>query len=346
MNSLLEIFFNARNMHFFIIWTSRKSFIKLGHATDQKCHLGLIRLRIFKMRWISVANDHLGPKPLISDSATRRSLWPRECQPVALDDNEWQISKTLIQSSIQTDGQVSKKSYFDIWHFWKSYCWLRLIWGLDHRSRSRRSRYILPGAEAGAGAAKHFYSEPGCFPGAGAGAHQKCHGSASLALGNAHLRFPAKMSRPPLRPTRYGGVFNFGGTLAWVPSPNAPPPQKKKKRRLNPPVGETVPSVPGGRIRAADWQLPPNAHWIRQCMCLCTHSLFSTTIHRYSRSPEWWWLPIDARKSLCRSTVLLPVHRWRYKKRLKLYCTASLEGVKRRLAQCPMFNRVTSHWEC
>ena len=48
--------------------------IRLGHATDQKRHLGLIRLRIFKMRWVSVANDHLGPKPLISDSATRRSL--------------------------------------------------------------------------------------------------------------------------------------------------------------------------------------------------------------------------------------------------------------------------------
>ena len=103
----------------FMIWTPRKSFIRLGQATDQKCHLGLIRLRIFKMRWVSVANDHLGPKLLISDSATRRSLWPLECQPVALDDNEWQISKTLIQSSIQIHGQVSKKSYFDIWHFWK-----------------------------------------------------------------------------------------------------------------------------------------------------------------------------------------------------------------------------------
>ena len=102
-----------------MIWTPRKSFIRLGHATDQKCHLGLIRLRIFKMRWVSVANDHLGPKLLFSDSATRRSLWPLECQPVALDDNEWQISKTLIQSSIQTHGQVIKKSYFDIWHFWK-----------------------------------------------------------------------------------------------------------------------------------------------------------------------------------------------------------------------------------
>ena len=48
--------------------------IRFGHATEQKRHLGLIRLRIFKMRWVSVANDHLGPKPLISDSATRRSL--------------------------------------------------------------------------------------------------------------------------------------------------------------------------------------------------------------------------------------------------------------------------------
>ena len=146
------------------------------------------------MRWASVANDHLGPKPLISDNATRRSLWTLQCQPVALDDNEWQISKTLIQSSIQTHGQVSKKSYFDIWYFWKSYSWLRPIWGLDHRSRSRsrsrRSRYILPGAGAGAGAAEQFYSEPEpepepeCFPGAGAGAgaDQKWHGSASLAI--------------------------------------------------------------------------------------------------------------------------------------------------------------------
>ena len=98
----------------FTIWTSRKSFIRLGHATDQKRHLGLIRLRIFKMRCVSVANDHLGRKPLTSDSAIRRSLWPLQCQPVALDDNEWHISKTLIQSSIQTHGQVSKKSYFDI----------------------------------------------------------------------------------------------------------------------------------------------------------------------------------------------------------------------------------------
>ena len=60
-------------MHF-MIQESRNSFIRLGHATDQKRHLALIRLRIFKMRWVSFANDHLGPKPLISDSATRRSL--------------------------------------------------------------------------------------------------------------------------------------------------------------------------------------------------------------------------------------------------------------------------------
>ena len=144
-------------MHFvypFIIWTSRKSFIRLGHATDQKRHLGLIRLRIFKMRWAAVANDHLGPKPLISDSATRRSLWPVQYQPAALDDNEWQISKTLVQSSIQTHGQVSKKSYFEIWHFWKSYCWFRLMSWLDYRSRSR-SR-----AGAGAAGAGTFCPEP------------------------------------------------------------------------------------------------------------------------------------------------------------------------------------------
>ena len=142
-------------MHFYDL-NINEVLYQVGHATDQKRHLVLIRFRIFKMRWALVANDHLGPKPLISNSPTRRSLWPLQCQPVALDDNEWQISKTLIQSSIQTHGQVSKKSYFDIWHFWKSYSWLRPIWELDHRSRSRgrsrRSRYILPGAGAGAGA--------------------------------------------------------------------------------------------------------------------------------------------------------------------------------------------------
>ena len=194
------IFLHCQKHAFFIIWTSRKSFIRLGHATDQKHHLGLIRLRIFKMCWVSVANNHLGPKPLISDSATRRSQWPLQCQPVALYDNERQISKTLIQSSIQIHGQVSKKSYIDIWHFWKSYRWLRFIWGLDHRSRSRsrsrRSRYILPGAGAGAGVAEQIYSEPEpepepeCFPGAGAGAgaDQKCHGSASLLRTNLPYR--------------------------------------------------------------------------------------------------------------------------------------------------------------
>ena len=140
-------------MHFYDLDINEVLY-QVGHATDQKRHLVLIRFRIFKMRWASVANDHLGPKPLISDSATRRSLWPLQCQPVALDDNEWQISKTLIQSSIQTHDQVSKKSYFDIWHFWKSYSWLRPIWGLDHRSRSRsRSRRtVLLEAGAGAGA--------------------------------------------------------------------------------------------------------------------------------------------------------------------------------------------------
>ena len=164
----------------FMIWTPRKSFIRLGQATDQKCHLGLIRLRIFKMRWVSVANDHLGPKLLISDSATRRSLWPLECQPVALDDNEWQISKTLIQSSIQIHGQVSKKSYFDIWHFWK--------YG-----------DLIIGAGAGAAGAGTFCPEPepqNSFtrsrsrsriaspePEPEPGADQKCHGSASLVEG-------------------------------------------------------------------------------------------------------------------------------------------------------------------
>ena len=34
-----------------MIWTSRKSFIRLCHATDPKRHIGLIRLRIFKMCW-------------------------------------------------------------------------------------------------------------------------------------------------------------------------------------------------------------------------------------------------------------------------------------------------------
>ena len=46
----------------FMVQKSRNSFIRLGHATDQKRHLALIRFRIFKMRWVSFANDHLGPK--------------------------------------------------------------------------------------------------------------------------------------------------------------------------------------------------------------------------------------------------------------------------------------------
>ena len=147
--------------YIFMIWTSRKSFIRLGHATDQKCHLGLIRLRIFKMRWVSVANDHLGPKPLISDSATERSLWLLECQPVALNDNEWQISKTLIPSSIQTHGQVSKKSYFDIWHFLKIVLLIKAhmrTWSSEpepeppepvHFARSRSRKTVLLGVGAG-----------------------------------------------------------------------------------------------------------------------------------------------------------------------------------------------------
>ena len=32
-----------------MIWTSSKSFIRLRHVTDPKRHIGLIRLRIFKM---------------------------------------------------------------------------------------------------------------------------------------------------------------------------------------------------------------------------------------------------------------------------------------------------------
>ena len=60
-------------MHFYDLDINEVLY-QVGHATDQKRHLVLIRLRIFKMRWASVANDHLGPKPLISDSTTRRSL--------------------------------------------------------------------------------------------------------------------------------------------------------------------------------------------------------------------------------------------------------------------------------
>ena len=181
----------------FMIWTSRKSFFRLAQTTlTRNAISGWFAFRAFGyLNALGIGcNDHLGPKPLISDSATRRSLWPLQCQPVALDDNEWQISKTFIQSSIQIHGQVSKKAYFDTRHFWKSYCWLRLIWVIDHRSRSRSrsrwSRYILPGAGAGAGAAEQFYLEPEpepepkwfLGPGAGAGADQKCHGSASLLL--------------------------------------------------------------------------------------------------------------------------------------------------------------------
>ena len=74
-------------MHFYDL-NINEVLYQVGYVTDQKRHLVLIRFRIFKMRWASVANDHLGPKPLISDSATRSSLRLLECQPVALDDNE------------------------------------------------------------------------------------------------------------------------------------------------------------------------------------------------------------------------------------------------------------------
>ena len=40
----------------------KQVFIRLGHATDLKRHLWLIRLRVFKMCWVSAANDHLGAK--------------------------------------------------------------------------------------------------------------------------------------------------------------------------------------------------------------------------------------------------------------------------------------------
>ena len=187
-------------MHFYYL-NIKEVLIRLGHATDQKRHLGLIRLRIFKMRWVSVANDDLELKPLISDSATRRSLWPLECQPVALDD-KWQISKTLIQSSIQTHGQVGKKSYFDIWHFWKSYCWFKAhmrTWSSEpepeleppepvHFARSRNRRTVILGAGAGARAGllprSRSRSRPKMsrrrIPGRNPMAHLLCHKGSPL----------------------------------------------------------------------------------------------------------------------------------------------------------------------
>ena len=121
-----------------------------------------------------------------------------DCDLSSVSQVSVSVSQPLVSVSVsaKSDSQVSKRSYFDIGHFWKSYCWLRLIWGLDHRSRSRRSRYILPGAGGGAGAAEKFYSEPEpepepeCFPGAGAGAgaDQKCHGSASLVITQPFLK--------------------------------------------------------------------------------------------------------------------------------------------------------------
>ena len=152
-----------------MIWASRKSFIRLDHATDQKRDFRLIRLWIFSNALgIGCEWPFRTYESLISDSATRRSLWPLQCQPVALDD-EWQISKTLIQSSIQTHGQVSKTSYFDIGIF-KIVLLVKAhvrTWSSDPelepeppepvhfaRSRSRsRSRWtVLLGAGAGAGA--------------------------------------------------------------------------------------------------------------------------------------------------------------------------------------------------
>ena len=49
MNYLLEIFFTAKNMHFYDL-NINEVLYQVGHATDQKRHLMLIRFRIFKMR--------------------------------------------------------------------------------------------------------------------------------------------------------------------------------------------------------------------------------------------------------------------------------------------------------
>ena len=161
-------FLDCQKHAFAMIWKSSKFFIRYGHATDLGRHLGIIRLRILNALGIgSVLNDHLGAKQWYTNRQRKRFWDFLQCQPVTLDDNGWQISTTLIQTNFQTQVQVSKRSSFYIWHFWKkTNCWFRLIWGLQHRSRSRsRSRRnVLLGA------------------GAGAEADQKCHGSASLMI--------------------------------------------------------------------------------------------------------------------------------------------------------------------
>ena len=80
----------------------------------------------------------------------------------------------LNQSSIQTHGQVSKMSYFDIWYFWKSYC-CRLVvkdhmrtWSSEpvyfSRSRSQSCRTVLLGAGAGAGMLSRSRSQSQSLP--------------------------------------------------------------------------------------------------------------------------------------------------------------------------------------
>ena len=148
---------------------SRKSFIRLDHATDQKCHFGVIRLRIFKMRWVSVANDHLGPKPLISDSATRRSLWPLECQSNVTSRMPWMTTSDKFQRhSFKVAFKLTAKSvrsHILTLTFLKIALLIKAhmrTWSLEPEPELELPEpYNLPGAGAGAGAAKQFYTEPG-----------------------------------------------------------------------------------------------------------------------------------------------------------------------------------------
>ena len=152
--------------------------------------------------YLKNANDHLGATVIhLSLTAQPQGVCDLSCVshwPWNLDDNGWQIPKALIQSSIQTQGQVSKRSYFDIWHFWKAYCWLNKAhmrtWASEpepeppepvHFARSRSRRKVLLGA------------------GAGAGADQKCHSSASLVgtlwsrIGASARQGPAETAKGP-----------------------------------------------------------------------------------------------------------------------------------------------------
>ena len=110
---------------------------------------------------------------IISDSATRRSLW--RIQPVALDEtSDFQRHSFKVAFKLTAKSVRSHILTFDIFENMRT-------WSSEPEPEPEpRSRYILPGAGAGAGAAKQFYSEPEPEPWAGLLPRSRSHhGSAS-----------------------------------------------------------------------------------------------------------------------------------------------------------------------